>query len=105
MLLHEFGDRAADANIMTTIASTTAAIMIDRCSAMPTAVTTELIENTISNSAIWTMTESMVAPLPCALVLFALDHAVDFARALGEQEQAARAEDDVLPRQADTRTA
>ncbi len=38
---------------MTNIANTTAAIITDRCSAMPTAVTTESIENTMSNSAIW----------------------------------------------------
>ena len=90
-----------DATSITSIASTTAAIMIDRCSAMPTAVTTESMrEHDIEQRDL--DDDGRASWRPCLVRSFSSPStiAVDFARALGEQEQAARAEDMSLPRKA-----
>jgi hypothetical protein len=81
---------------ITMTAMTTAAIMIDTCSTMPTAVITESSENTISSSRICTMTlvndGRLASP---ALSAPAFQLVVNFMGALGDEEQAADQQDHV----------
>ena len=86
-------------NIMMATARTTAATMIARSSAMPTAVITESSENTMSSSMICTMTAPNDGAARAELVSFvALEPLVNLERRLGEQEQAAADQDQVASR-------
>ncbi len=75
---------------------TTAATMMERSSAMPTAVITESSEKTMSSSMIWTITApNDGADLRRAVALLAFEPIVDLERRLGEQEQPAQDQDQV----------
>ena len=82
-------------------ASTTAVIMIEMSSAMPTAVITESSEKTMSSSMIWTMTaRERRRDARRAVALFAFEPLVNLERRLAEQEQAAADQDQVAARDA-----
>ena len=66
--MHEIGDRA-EASIITTIATMTAATITGMWSAMPTAVITLSSEKITSSSMIWTITARSRAALALARFL------------------------------------
>ena len=77
-------------------AMTTAATMIDRSSAMPTAVITESSEKTMSSSMICRITAANDGATRARAVPFlAFEPLVNLERRLGEQEQAADDQDQV----------
>ena len=90
-----------DANSMTPTAMTTATIMMMTSSTMPTAVSTESSEKTMSSRTICTSTPRKEAvPAGRGLVrLLAFERLVDLARGLPQQEEAAADEDHVAPRE------
>ena len=91
-----------DATSITRTAITTAAIMTRTSSAMPTAVSTESSENTMSSRTIWTSTLAHRGRRRIRRDVvggFALERLADLGRGLPEQEDAAADEDEVAPRE------
>ena len=88
-----------DATYITIIAITTAAIMISMSCAMPIAVTIELTENTRSTATICsTIMRECRVDLGAPIVgLVRLHLGMDLVRRLGDQEQPAGDQDDVVP--------
>ena len=92
------------ATIIRPTATSTAITMIGMSSVMPTAVMMLSSENTRSSSRIWPMTPATVTPAtPAAVVSPGCspdDIVVDLVGRLPDQEQAARDQDQVAPREA-----
>jgi hypothetical protein len=84
---------------MTSIAITTAAIMISMCFAMPTAVMTESSENTRSMATIWATIARgggrRLSDLRLLFIRMPLQLHMNLMRRLANQEKAAEQEDQV----------
>ena len=81
---------------------TTATIMIATSSTIPTAVSTESSEKTMSSRRIWMRTppnDAVFALRRGVMGRLAFEGFVDLGRGLPEQEQAAAYQDQVAPRQ------
>ena len=85
---------------MMATATTTAATMIERSSAMPTAVITESSENTMSSTMICAITAANDGyDLRRSMALLAFEAVVNLERRLGQQEQAAAEQNQVAARE------